>query len=43
VKNLVFEQICWTKLMELERLDFLEGDRAIVRRLSAAGGAEQLL
>jgi 8-oxo-dGTP diphosphatase len=42
-KNLVFEQIYWTKLTDLERLDFLEGDRAIVRRLSAAGGAGLLL
>jgi 8-oxo-dGTP diphosphatase len=38
-KNLVFEQICWTKLTELERLDFLEGDRAIVRLLSGDGAA----
>ena len=42
-KNLVFEQICWTKLTELERLDFLEGDRAIVLRLSTDGGAGLLL
>ena len=42
-KNLVFERICWTKLTELERLDFLEGDRAIVRRLSTDGGAGLLI
>jgi len=42
-KNLVFEQICWTKLTELERLDFLEGDLAIVQRLAADGGIGLLL
>lgn len=42
-KNLVFERICWTKLTELERLDFLEGDWAIVRRLATDGGAGLLL
>jgi 8-oxo-dGTP diphosphatase len=38
-RNLVFERILWTHLAELEQLDFLEGDRAIVRRLAREGGA----
>ena len=42
-KNLVFEQICWTKLADLERLDFLDGDWPIVRRLARDGGAQLLL
>ena len=42
VKNLVFEQICWTKLADLVRLDFLDGDWPIVRRLAADGGASML-
>lgn len=41
-KNLVFEKICWTNLAELVRLDFLEGDWPIVRRLAGEGGASIL-
>lgn len=42
VKNVVFEQIQWIKLADLERLDFLDGDRPLVRRLAGDGGAELL-
>jgi 8-oxo-dGTP diphosphatase len=42
VKNLVFEQIQWTRLADLERLDFLDGDWPLVRRLAGDGGAELL-
>jgi len=34
IKNLVFEQIAWSKLPELQSFDFLEGDLPLVRRLA---------
>jgi 8-oxo-dGTP diphosphatase len=33
VKNLVFQQIEWVELTELERLDFLAGDQPLIRHL----------
>lgn len=33
VANLAFKQILWVKVQELRRLDFLEGDRALIERL----------
>jgi 8-oxo-dGTP diphosphatase len=38
-KNLVFERILWTPLADLDRLDFLEADLPIVRRLLRDSGA----
>lgn len=34
-KNRVFEQIVWADIAELDRFDFLEGDRPIIARLTA--------
>jgi 8-oxo-dGTP diphosphatase len=42
MKNLVFEKIQWTKLANLERLDFLDGDRPLVQRLAGDSGAKLL-
>jgi len=33
MRNLVFQRIEWVELVELEKLDFLEGDRPLIRRL----------
>ncbi len=38
----VFEQICWTDLRALPRLDFLEGDFDFVRRLARGEFRRQL-
>ena len=38
-QNLVFQRIDWIDLVELERLDFLDGDRPLIRRLITDGGA----
>jgi 8-oxo-dGTP diphosphatase len=35
VKNLVFEQIKWVPVKDLERLDFLEADLPLVRELAS--------
>ena len=37
VKNLVFQQISWVKLRDLETLDFLAGDRPLIEELVARG------
>ena len=37
-----FEQICWTELSSLPRLDFLEGDFDFVRRLARGEFSRQL-
>lgn len=34
-QNLIFQKICWAGIAELERFDFLEGDRPIIARLVA--------
>ena len=34
IKNLVFEQIAWSKVSELMSFDFLEGDLPLVRQLA---------
>ena len=34
-QNLVFQQISWARLSDLEQLDFLEGDRPLIARLIA--------
>lgn len=39
VKNLVFEQISWSKLANLSQFDFLEGDRPVIQKLLAEGEA----
>ena len=39
VQNLVFQRIEWIELVKLDRLDFLEGDRPLISRLVADGGA----
>ena len=39
MQNLVFQSIAWVDLIELEQLDFLEGDRPLIRRLVADGAA----
>ena len=38
-KNLVFEQILWCRVAELEALDLLDGDRPLIQKLSVEGGA----
>lgn len=35
MKNLVFEQIAWSKLADLPNFDFLDGDLPLVRQLVA--------
>jgi 8-oxo-dGTP diphosphatase len=35
VKNLVFEQIKWVPIKDLERMDFLEADLPLVRQLAS--------
>ena len=37
IKNLVFEQIAWSKLSDLLEFDFLDGDLALVQRLVDSG------
>jgi len=37
IKNLIFEQIAWSKLSELANFDFLDGDLPLVRRLASGG------
>ena len=39
VKNLVFQRIEWVRLSELLDLDFLAGDRPLIDKLIAEGGA----
>jgi hypothetical protein len=39
MQNLVFQRIEWVDLVELEQVDFLEGDRPLIRRLIADGSA----
>jgi 8-oxo-dGTP diphosphatase len=41
-QNLVFEQISWLELSELEALDFLEGDRPLIAQLVSCRGAALL-
>ena len=42
MQNLVFQRIEWVDLVELEQLDFLEGDRPLIRRMIADGSAALL-
>ena len=42
IKNLVFEQIAWSKLADLRNFDFLDGDLPLVRRLAAGEFAAAL-
>ncbi len=42
LQNLVFHSIEWVDMAELEQLDFLEGDRPLIRRLVADGSAALL-
>jgi mutator protein MutT len=37
-QNLIFQRIVWADIVELERFDFLEGDRPIIARLMAEYG-----
>jgi 8-oxo-dGTP diphosphatase len=37
-ENLVFDQISWCRLSDLEALDFLDGDRPLIARLVSQGG-----
>jgi mutator protein MutT len=39
MKNLIFEQISWCELADLAQLDFLEGDRPIIKKLLLDGEA----
>ena len=34
VKNLIFQQVIWAQLQNLEQFDFLEGDLPLIRTLS---------
>ena len=43
VQNLVFQQVEWIDLTALEQLDFLEGDRPLIKRLIAGGAATEFL
>jgi len=36
-RNLIFEKVSWVKLADLERMDFLEGDRPFIQKLIAEG------
>ena len=36
-ENLIFERISWVAIPELERMDFLQGDRPFVEKLVAEG------
>ena len=38
VKNRVFQQIKWVSVEELLQLDFLDGDRPMIRKLVSPGG-----
>ena len=38
-QNRIFRQIIWAQITELDRFDFLEGDRPIVERLMAEYGS----
>ena len=42
LNNHVYKQICWIRLEDLERLDFLEGDVEFVRRLARGDFRQQL-
>jgi 8-oxo-dGTP diphosphatase len=37
VKNLVFERIAWVQLSDLDKLDFLAGDRPFIQKLLSEG------
>lgn len=37
IRNLVFEQIAWSKLTDLIRFDFLDGDLPLVQQLARGG------
>ena len=37
VKNLIFEQVVWAPVGDLEQFDFLEGDLPIIKLLSGPG------
>jgi len=41
-RNLIFRQIVWAEIGELDRFDFLEGDRPIIERLMAGRGFARL-
>ncbi len=43
IKNLVFEQIAWSKLAELISFDFLDGDLPLVQQLARGEFAEDLV
>lgn len=36
LKNLIFQQIVWTEVRDLERFDFLEGDLPLIKRLAGS-------
>lgn len=42
LNNIIYEQICWTRLDNLEAFDFLEGDIEFVRRLAQGEFDQQL-
>ncbi len=42
VRNLVFEDIAWLSFSELSRVDFLEGDLPLVKRLVSPAGRKLL-
>jgi 8-oxo-dGTP diphosphatase len=41
--NIVFEKISWVKLTDLEHMDFLEGDRSFIQKISSEGPSALLL
>jgi 8-oxo-dGTP diphosphatase len=43
VKNLVFQQLCWAEIKELAEIDFLAGDRPLIKILVGADGKGLLL
>ena len=43
VQNLVFQRVEWIDLTALDRLDFLEGDRPLIRQLIAGGAGAEFL
>lgn len=38
IKNLVFQRVAWVQIQELEKMDFLEGDLPLIRKLSSPEG-----
>ena len=40
--NMIFEKISWVKVTDLEHMDFLEGDRSFIQKISSEGPSMML-